>query len=121
MGQITNLVDVSHNNYSEDWRPPYDKLRAELISTWLLHEKRRKEMRKLPRGGKEKLSAIWVRNLGEKNTEVDTSKLPCHNWSRGNGFCKYAEACRYGNSGPKGGTGKSITLATNIEKREESD
>jgi hypothetical protein len=37
-------------NYSEDWLPPYDKLRAELICTWLLNERRRKEMGKQPRG-----------------------------------------------------------------------
>jgi hypothetical protein len=34
MGTITNLEDVSRINYSEDWLPPYDELRAELISTW---------------------------------------------------------------------------------------
>ncbi len=34
------------------------------------------------------------------------SKEPCHNWSRGNGFCKYADACRFSHDGPQGGQGK---------------
>jgi hypothetical protein len=41
-------------------------------------------------------------------------KEPCHNWSRGNGFCKYAEACRFSHEGPKGGQDKN---AANPAKR----
>jgi len=43
------------------------------------------------------------RDGGDKGAK---EKQPCHNWSRGNGFCKYAEACRYSHDGPKGGQGK---------------
>ncbi len=170
MGQITNLEDVSRINYSEDWLPPYEELRAELISTWLLHERRRKESGRVPRGGVPAMpildgytqpgpelkrcygcgglghvrgdpkctvasGASWKgapegfkkrieaggknqappkkggkgkggttqRNAGKRKADVDTSKLPCHNWSRGNGFYKYADACRYSHAGPKGG------------------
>jgi hypothetical protein len=38
---------------------------------------------------------------------VAKDKEPCHNWSHGNGFCKYAEACRFSHDGPKGGQGKA--------------
>jgi hypothetical protein len=51
LDKISNLEDVSRMNYSEDWLPPYDELRAELISTWLLNDRRRKQMGKQPRGG----------------------------------------------------------------------
>ena len=44
------------------------------------------------------------RNAGKRDEGKGQSndKLPCHNWSRGNGFCKYAEACRFSHDGPKG-------------------
>jgi hypothetical protein len=71
------------------------------------------------KGGKGK-GGSTQRNAGKRRTEVDTSKLPCHNWSRGNGFCKYAEACRYSHSGPKGGSGKSITLTATLKKEKKS-
>jgi hypothetical protein len=34
MSTISNLEDISRINYSEDWLPPYDELRTELIATW---------------------------------------------------------------------------------------
>ncbi len=46
------------------------------------------------------------RNPNKRKQEKDFSKIPCHNWSRGNGFCKYADACRYSHDGPKGGQDK---------------
>ena len=180
MDSISNLGDITRINYSEDWLPPYDELRRELISAWKQYEKRRKEQGKLPRGGVPAMpildghaqpgpdqkrcygcgamghargdpkcsagrGAIWKgapegfkrrmevgtknprpqtkekkggkgkggstqRNLGKRKAE-DTSKLPCHNWSRGNGFCKYADACRYSHDGPKGGGTTSTTKA----------
>ena len=176
MSKISNLEDIiSRINYSEDWLPPYDELRTELISTWKLYEKRRKELGKHPRagvpampildghaqpgpdqkrcygcgglghirgdpkclagkkavrkgapegfkrrresgakpqnkGGKGK-GGSTQRNLGTRKSGADTSKLPCHNWSRGNGICKYAEACRYSHDGPKGGGTTSTTMA----------
>ncbi len=51
MDSISNLEDITRINYSEDWLPPYDELRRELISAWKQYEKRRKEQGKLPRGG----------------------------------------------------------------------
>jgi hypothetical protein len=51
MNSITNLEDVSRINYSEDWLPPYDELRTELIHDWRLYERRRKESGKHPRAG----------------------------------------------------------------------
>jgi hypothetical protein len=45
------------------------------------------------KGGKGK-GGSTQRNLGKRKAD-DTSKLPRHYWSRGNGFCKYADACRY--------------------------
>ncbi len=37
--------------------------------------------------------------------------------SRGNnGFCKYAEACRYSHAGPKGGSANKTTLATTVKR-----
>ncbi len=61
------------------------------------------------KGGKGK-GGSTQRNLGKRKAE-DTSKLPCHNWSRGNGFCKDADACRYSHDGPKGGGTTSTTKA----------
>ena len=64
---------------------------------------------KVKKGGKGK-GGSTQRNRGKRKAE-DTSKLPCHNWSRGNGFCKYADACRYSHDGPKGGGTTSTTMA----------
>ena len=64
---------------------------------------------KVKKGGKGK-GGSTQRNLGKRKAE-DTSKLPCRNWSRGNGFCKYAGACRYSHDGPKGGGTTSTTMA----------
>jgi hypothetical protein len=41
------------------------------------------------------------RNKGKRDQGGVAPKGPCHNWSRGNGFCKYADACRYSHDGPK--------------------
>ena len=37
------MEDNVRKNYSVDWLPPYKELRTELINTWLLAERRRKE------------------------------------------------------------------------------
>jgi hypothetical protein len=66
------------------------------------------------RGGKGK-GGSTQRILGKRKVD-DTSKLPCHNWSRGNGFCKYADACRYSHDGPKGGSNQSTTMAVTTKK-----
>ena len=64
---------------------------------------------KVKKGGKGK-GGSTQRNRGKRKAE-DTSELPCRNWSRGNGFCKYAGACRYSYDGPKGGGTTSTTMA----------
>jgi hypothetical protein len=51
-----------------------------------------------------------------KRKADDTSKLPCRNWPRGNGFCKYAVACRYSHDGPKVGGYHSTTMAVTTKK-----
>ena len=43
------------------------------------------------------------RNFGLRNAKVEGPKVPCPNWSRGNGFCKYGPNCRNSHDGPKGG------------------
>jgi hypothetical protein len=73
------------------------------------------------KGGKGK-GGSTQRNLGKRKSEADTSTLPCHNWSRGNGFCKYADACRYSHDGPKGGGTTSTTMAvTNKRIKQEKN
>ena len=62
--------------------------------------------RKGAKGREAQLSVTWVK----------TPTLPCHNWSRGNGFCKYADACRYSHDGPKGGSNQSTTMAVTTKK-----
>ena len=65
-----------------------------------------------PRKGGKGKGGSTQRNAGKRKADGDLSKLPCHNWSRGNGFCKYADACRYSHSGPKGGGANKTSLAT---------
>jgi hypothetical protein len=38
-----------------------------------------------------------------RNAKVEGPKVPCPNWNRGNGFCKYGPNCRNSHDGPKGG------------------
>jgi hypothetical protein len=35
----------------------------------------------------------------------------CHNWSRGNGFCKYGPNCNYKHEGPQGGKKRGADAA----------
>jgi len=43
----------------------------------------------------------------------DSGKPPCANWSKGNGYCKWGDNCRFAHDGPKGGKRKaSASLAT---------
>ena len=182
VGFITNLEDNVKKNYSSDWLPNYDELRAELIAAWRLMERRRKEDGKIQKGGHPTLpilagheqpgphqricygcgksghmrgdktcaagpNGVWdgapqvwkdrvkkglnkvggkvtgkgkgsaqQRNAGKRDDGKSGAKgkEPCHNWSRGNGFCKYAEACRFSHDGPKGGGEKG---AENMAKR----
>ena len=50
------------------------------------------------KGGKGKVSAT------QRNARNDDKEMGiCFNYSRGNGYCKYAEACKFKHEGPKGG------------------
>ena len=59
--------------------------------------------------GKGKSKAGGNRNWKGKG---DSGKPPCANWSKGNGYCKWADNCRFSHDGPKGGKRKSTSLAT---------
>jgi hypothetical protein len=54
------------------------------------------------KGGKGK-GKQTQRNFGMRNAKVEGPKVPCPNWNRGNGFCKYGPNCRNSHDGPKGG------------------
>ena len=58
-----------------------------------------------PKGGKGK-GGKGKGNPAQRNARQDEKeKGICFNWSRGNGYCKFAEACRFKHEGPKGGGG----------------
>ena len=38
----------------------------------------------------------------------------CHNWSKGNGYCRYAAACNFSHDGPQGGTKRKREGATSL-------
>jgi hypothetical protein len=51
-----------------------------------------------------------------------TAKPICHNWSKGNGYCRYAAACNFSHDGPQGGDKRkrengSTTLPAKAVKR----
>jgi hypothetical protein len=51
-----------------------------------------------------------------------TAKPICHNWSKGNGYCRYAAACNFSHDGPQGGDKRkrekgSTTLPAKAIKR----
>jgi hypothetical protein len=179
--QITNKEDNTRINYDDEWLPPYDELRFELINSFKLQERRRKELGKairkhpghpvLPilrghdqlgphqrncykcgemghlssdpickagpddiwkgapaawkarrgadgqRKGKGKVKGkgkdkgkgkgkAYQRDLGDRKPQSDgggSKSEICHNWSRGNGYCKYGPNCNYKHEGPQGG------------------
>jgi hypothetical protein len=43
VAHITNKDDNARINYEDEWLPPYDELRIELIGEWRLLEKRKKQ------------------------------------------------------------------------------
>ena len=180
---FTNKEDHTRVNYDTEWLPPYDELRVELVSSWQLQERRRKDLNKsikkhpgfptlpiLPgheqpgphrrncyscglldhisgdpicnagpndvwkgapamwkakmgrpkgkggkgkgkgKGGKGKgKGKPYQRNLGDRKP-ADGEKANdgiCHNYSRGNGYCKYGTNCNFKHEGPKGGKRKA--------------
>ncbi len=44
--QITNKEDNTRTNYDDEWLPPYDELRVELVNSYQLQERRREELGK---------------------------------------------------------------------------
>jgi hypothetical protein len=42
---------------------------------------------------------------------VEEKNEICHNWSRGNGFCKYEPNCNYKHEGPQGGKKRGADAA----------
>jgi hypothetical protein len=194
MTKITNKEDNTRTNYDDEWLPPYDELRIELVNSFQLQERRRKDLGKqirkhpghpvlpiLPgheqpgphqrncfgcgmlghlkgdpackagpnevwkgapsswkarRGadgqrkgkglgkgkgkgkgggsGKGKGKA-YQRNLGDRRPASDLAEAKsdiCHNWSRGNGYCKYGPNCNYKHEGPQGGKKRSADAAS---------
>ncbi len=43
---ISNKDDHTRTNYDSEWLPPYDELRVELVNSWQLQERRRKDLGK---------------------------------------------------------------------------
>ncbi len=41
---------------------------------------------------------------GKRMFPSDDSKTPCPYWSSGDGYCKFAERCKFDHSGPQGGS-----------------
>ncbi len=62
LGLITNLEDNVRKNYSVEWLPPYNELRVELINTYRLAERRRKEEEKNQKGGHPSLPILSGHN-----------------------------------------------------------
>ena len=178
---FTNKEDHTRVNYDTEWLPPYDELRVELVSSWQLQERRRKDVNRAikkhpgfptlpilpgheqpgphrrncygcgltdhisgdpickagpndvwkgapagwknkmgrPKGGKggkgkggrgkgKGKGKPYQRNLGNR-APVEGSKPNdgiCHNYSRGNGYCKYGPNCNFKHEGPIGGKRK---------------
>jgi hypothetical protein len=58
----------------------------------------------------------------EKKGGNQMGKPVCHNWSKGNGYCRYAAACNFSHDGPQGGAKRkwdnsSATLPAKAVKR----
>jgi hypothetical protein len=75
------------------------------------------------KGGKGK-GKSYQRNLGDRKPVGDAvvNDGICHNWSRGNGYCKYGSNCNFKHEGPKGGKRKaasSTMVASNSSKKKE--
>jgi hypothetical protein len=62
------------------------------------------------KGGKGK-GKSYQRNLGDRKPIEDQAANDgiCHNWSRGNGYCKFGTNCNFKHEGPKGGKRKNPT------------
>ena len=64
--------------------------------------------------------AEWVngqrrQGKGKKGGYGNRSAKPlCHNWSKGNGYCRYAAACNFSHDGPQGGTKRKREGTTSL-------
>ena len=77
LDKISNLENITRINYSEDWLPPYDELRRELIATWKQIEIKRKEQGKHPRGGVPALPIL------DGHAQLGPDQKRCLLWLRG--------------------------------------
>ena len=62
--------------------------------------------------GKGKGKSSGNRNWKGKGTGEASGKPPCANYSKGNGYCKWGDNCRFSHDGPKGGKRKATAMAT---------
>jgi hypothetical protein len=69
-----------------------------------------KERAEKEKGAKVK-GKSYPRNLGDRKPIEDRVAKDgiCHNWSRGNGYCKFGPNCNFKHKGPKGGKRKNPT------------
>jgi hypothetical protein len=164
LGAITNLEDNTRINYASDWMPDYQELRTELLNSYHLQSRRRKEQGRTPgkrvghptmpildgfdqpgpsagacfrcgqkdhrasdptckgkEGKFQKDAPEWFkrkagekkgtgngkgkgkgkgkkngnRNWKGKGAGGDSGKPPCANYSKGNGYCKWGDNCRF--------------------------
>jgi hypothetical protein len=57
----------------------------------------------------------YQRNLGDRKPAEGSGEKKdgiCHNWSRGNGYCKYGPNCNYKHEGPQGGKKRNADVAS---------
>ncbi len=52
---------------------------------------------------KEKFTRKLQDGLGKQKSGDRKAKPICHNWSKGNGYCRYAAACNFSHDDPQGG------------------
>ena len=85
-----------------------------------------------PKSYKEKVQKLkpkGVKSSNNKNPHLRNSSKKkehndgiCHNWSRGNGFCKWGDNCRFKHEGPKGGNKKrKATLVASSGKKKQKE
>jgi hypothetical protein len=66
---------------------------------------------------KEKGNSVEIGIGKEKGTQG--MKPPCANYSKGNGYCKWEDNCRFSHDGPKGGKRKSTSMATKVTAKKQ--
>ncbi len=61
--------------------------------------------------GKDKGKGRKGKAKGGRNWKGDNAKLPCTNYNKGNGYCKFGDNCRFSHEGTKGRKRKYAALA----------